>query len=208
MKFRLYRKWVWLSAACALALPAISGAQALASLYSFSARNSTSPFGNADGAEPETGLIQAKDGNLYGTTSAGGTSGSGTVFKITPKGMLTSLYSFSGGADGAVPYAGLIQAKDGNLYGTTSAGATGGSGTVFKITPGGMLTTLYRFSTIDSNSDNRDGANPTAGLTQAANGNLYGATDQGGTSNSGTIFCLSGVSNVPILTGLSPSSAN
>jgi uncharacterized repeat protein (TIGR03803 family) len=130
--------------------------------------------GCAEGAFPLAALVQATDGNLYGTTSEGGASGYGMVFKITPSGTLTTLYSFcsqSGCTDGASPYAALVQATDGNLYGTTYEGGDIGYGTVFKITPSGALTTLYSFC---SQSPCMDGGNPEGTLVQATDGNLYG----------------------------------
>jgi uncharacterized repeat protein (TIGR03803 family) len=156
-------------------------------------------FDRTDGADPMAGLVQATNGNLYGTTESGGTSGLGTVFKITPSGTLTTLHSFDG-TDGSAPYAGLIQATDGNLYGTTSGGGANGSceflgstvgcGTVFKISPGGTLMTLYSFC---SKSGCTDGATPLAGLVQATNGDLYGTTYYGGADDScsyeGAIGC-------------------
>ena len=95
----------------------------LTTLHSFSATSGAPPSTNTDGANPPAALIQAKDGNLYGTTGTGGGHGSGTVFKITVSGVLTTLYSFSDdstfyNADGAHPSADLIQGTDGNLYGT------------------------------------------------------------------------------------------
>jgi uncharacterized protein (TIGR03437 family) len=128
------------------------------------------------------GLVQATDGNFYGTTS-GGANGYGTVFKITPGGALTTLYSFQDGADGADPEAGLIQAADGNFYGTTTGEDSASYGTVFKITPDGMLTTLNSF-------DGTDGDEPSAGLVQASDGNLYGTTYSGGAKGAGTVFKL------------------
>jgi uncharacterized protein (TIGR03437 family) len=146
-----------------------------------------------DGSQPN-GLIQASDGNLYGTTQAGGANNDqGTVFKITPGGTLTTLYSFcpqSSCADGQNPLAGLIQGSDGNLYGTTSASgaSTHFGGTVFKITPGGSLTTLYNFCSLASCAD---GSQPEAGLTQGSDGDFYGTTAHGGANsenNDGTVF--------------------
>ena len=99
-----------------------------------------------DGANPVAGLVQGSDGYFYGTTSDGGTNDSGTVFKISTNGALTSLYSFTGGNDGASPHAALVQGSDGYFYGTTSAGGTNDSGTVFKISTNGALTTLYSFT--------------------------------------------------------------
>ncbi len=172
-----------LCATTAIALPA----QTLTTLYSF-----CSLSGCPDGADPYAGLVQATNGDLYGTTVSGGTSGTntnGTVFKITPGGTLTTLYSFCSSTnctDGADPYAGLVQAANGDFYGTTySGGANGNYGTVFKITPGGTLTTLYSFC---SQTNCTDGAGPQAGLVQAADGDLYGTTVSGGTNTNGTVF--------------------
>jgi uncharacterized repeat protein (TIGR03803 family) len=144
-------------------------------------------FGGTDGATPvDTPLVQGADGNLYGTTLGGGVNGAGTVFKMTAAGTVTTLYSFcslTSCSDGAGPYGGITLSSDGNFYGTTSQGgaANGISGTVFKITPSGTLTTLHSF-------DGTDGAFPNAPLIQAANGSLYGLTGNGGASNSGTFF--------------------
>jgi uncharacterized repeat protein (TIGR03803 family) len=115
----------------------ISCVQAETVLYSFS--------GGTDGADPNGGLIQAKDGNLYGLTSSGDANGHGTVFTITPAGGETVLYSFTGGTDGAFPVASLIQAKDGALYGMTNGGGTNGYSTVFKVTLAGIETVLHSF---------------------------------------------------------------
>ena len=148
-----------------------------------------------DGAKPGIGLVQATDGNFYGTTFYGGTSsacpgGCGTVFKITPAGTLTTLHSFDI-TDGAFPFVGPVQATDGNFYGTTTQGGTKGSGhcdslyygcgTVFKITPSGTLTTLHSF-------DGTDGYYIFAGLVQATDGNFYGTTEYGGAYGPGTVF--------------------
>src|SRR5208282_794266 len=136
-------------------------------------------------------LIQATDGNFYGTTAYGGAYGvgsgdtCGTVFKITPSGVLTTLHSFDC-TDGEAPIAGLIQATDGNFYGTTSEQNNGTSGTVFKITPSGTLTTLYSFC---SQSGCTDGEGPYAGLVQGTDGNFYGTTLFGGVNDS----CIDGI---------------
>src|ERR1019366_5606581 len=139
-------------------------------------------FDDTDGAGPG-GLIQASDGNFYGTTWVGGANGYGTVFKITPAGALTTLHSFDV-TDGSYPF-GLIQATDGNFYGTTDHGGDYsncnlGCGTVFKITPAGTPTTLYSF-------DSTDGASP-GWMIQATDGNLYGITSEGGANGYGTVF--------------------
>lgn len=151
----------------------------------------------SDGAGPTSALIQASNGNFYGTTQAGGSHSDGTVFQITPAGKLTTLYSFcakSDCTDGANPSAGLIQATDGNLYGTTFSGGSnetscnGGCGTIFRITTAGKLTTLYNFC---SKSECVDGSQPQEGLVQHTNGALYGMTYYGGTDGLGTVYSLS-----------------
>ncbi len=176
----------WGDRACALLL--LCAATAIAS----PAQTFTSllSFDDTDGAYPEAGLVQATDGNLYGTTYEGGANNYGTVFKITPSGTLTTLYSFCSpvgcpDGDGANPLAGLLQATNGNLYGTTSGGGTNSEGTVFEITPAGELTTLYSFC---SQVGCTDGGNPYAGLLQATNGDLYGTTYGGGAGIRGTVF--------------------
>jgi uncharacterized repeat protein (TIGR03803 family) len=144
-------------------------------LYSF--------MGGIDGSQPQAGLIQATDGNFYGTTIGGGTSGQGTVFKITPNGFEAVLYSFTGAADGGVPQAALIQGVDGNFYGTTAGGGAGGQGTVFKITSAGIETVLHSFA-----GGATDGSHPYAALTQGGDGSFYGTTRDGGASSQGTVF--------------------
>jgi uncharacterized repeat protein (TIGR03803 family) len=157
-------------------------------------------FHSTDGGGPTGALIQATNGNFYGTTVGGGANanrGGGTVFEITPAGKFTLLYSFCSKVDctdGSTPYAGLIQATDGNLYGTTFAGGAntdscnGGCGTIFKITTSGHLTTLYSFC---AKSACTDGSAPQGGLVQHTNGILYGTTYYGGTDGLGTVFSLS-----------------
>ena len=146
-------------------------------------------FDLTDGSMPLAGLIQGTDGSLYGTTQLGGANLYGTVFKITPTGTLTTLYSFcsqSGCTDGDYPYASLVQGTDGNFYGTTANGGANGGGTVFKITPTGTLTTLYSFCPVTGCAD---GYAPLAGLVQGTDGNFYGTASSGGTNGySGTIF--------------------
>ncbi len=156
----------------------------LTGLYSFCAQS-----GCTDGKSPTAGLVQATDGNFYGTTFFGGVGGHGTVFKITSSGALTTLYRFcpQGGIckDGFNPNAGLIQASNGDLYGTTVHGGDNGNyGTIFKITLGGTLTTLYSFCFSSMCSD---GQYPN-GLVQASNGDFYGTTSTADPLDSGSIF--------------------
>ena len=143
----------------------------------------------ADGAEPTGGLVQATNGDLYGTTYVGWFN-FGTVFKITPSGTLTTLHSFCSQkfcTDGEGPWAGLAEAANGDFYGTTLYGGAygGSSGTVFKITPTGALTTLYSFCEF---AGCQDGDELFAGLLQPVAGDLYGTTQGGGDYSSGTIF--------------------
>jgi uncharacterized repeat protein (TIGR03803 family) len=141
-------------------------------------------FTGGDGFLPKGGLMQATDGNFYGTTNVGGVSGAnGTVFKMDSSGTLTTLHSFTGNDGVYLNYCRLIDGGDGNFYGTTQAGGLGGSGfgTVFVITPSGVLTTLHSFA-------KADGSSPAAGLTKASDGNFYGLTTFGGVMDDGTIF--------------------
>jgi uncharacterized repeat protein (TIGR03803 family) len=157
-------------------------------LYSF--------MGNGDGADPTTGLIEGKDGSLYGTTGAGGSANGfgGTFFKITTAGALSVLHSFENGSvtDGSGP-SGVIQGTDGNFYGVTTYGGATGNGTVFKITPTGTETILYSFV-----NGLGDGFNPSGNLIQATDGNLYGTASGGGANGNGAIFkiTLSGQENI------------
>jgi uncharacterized repeat protein (TIGR03803 family) len=201
----------------------------------FTSRHS---FTNYDGSDPRGGLAQGSDGNLYGTTAAGGffgPGGLGTVFRMTPSGVITTIHSFDIGGGGIGPEGDLIEGRDGDFYGTTAGGGApvggvfrittngvfkqlvgvnqpgagviqgsdgnfygtaqfggsstnciGGCGVVFKITPNGVLTTLHSF-------DGSDGSWPLAGLVQGSDGNLYGTTSGGVTSQNcsngcGTVF--------------------
>jgi uncharacterized repeat protein (TIGR03803 family) len=160
----------------------ITSSGALTTLYSFCSKT-----GCTDGQGPNAGLVQGTDGDLYGTAYGGGDNGDGTIFKITTAGKWTLLYTFcpeTGCADGQVPNAGLIQATDGNFYGTTLSGGTLGAGTIFKITSTGTLTTLHSFT-------GTDGEEPYAGLIQGTNGEFYGTTSGGGAHGYGVVFRLS-----------------
>ena len=144
--------------------------------------------GSLDGAYPYAGLLQGKDGNFYGTASYGGAYGAGAVFRITPAGAESVIYSFGAGGnlDAAVPYGGLVQDSNGNFYGTTSSGGSYNAGAVFRITSSGVEKVLYSFSGALSGST--DGAYPNAGLISASDGNYYGTTSLGGRYGSGTVF--------------------
>jgi uncharacterized repeat protein (TIGR03803 family) len=140
--------------------------------------------GGADGADPWGGLLRDAQGNLYGTTLYGGVYNDGTVFKVTPSGTESVLYTFRS-TDGAYPVGALIQDAAGNLYGTTNAGGAHGYGTVFKLTLSGALSVLYSFT------GGMDGNAPYSSLVRDAQGNLYGTTYYGGAANHGTVFEVS-----------------
>jgi uncharacterized repeat protein (TIGR03803 family) len=149
-------------------------------LYSFKG-------GTTDGANPVASrLIRDSSGNFYGTTSGGGTSGKGVVFKLALTGKETVLHNFKGGTtDGAVPTAGLIRDSAGNLYGTTLYGGASHKGVVFKLALTGKETVLHSFKGAPT-----DGENPAARLIRDSSGNFYGTTQAGGASNDGVVFKL------------------
>lgn len=152
----------------------------------------------AAGGQPAVALMQASDGNFYGTAQAGGnpgcTVGCGTIFKITPAGVATGMHAFAATpTDGARPESALIQGKDGALYGTTAEGGAFGQGTVYRVALDGTYTTLYSFG-----AKPNDGAAPVAALVQGSDGDFYGTTSSGGANhcvqipqaggNCGTVF--------------------
>lgn len=145
-------------------------------------------FNISDGFGPQGALIQASDGNLYGVTHTGGTGGSypvGTVFRIDTFGVLTSLHTFLG-PDGGRPDAGLVQASDGYLYGTTSDDGQFGNGTVYRIALDGTFQVMYQFG-----ANANDGRWPHAALIQVHDGRLCGTTYGGGRWGGGVIYCMS-----------------
>ncbi len=148
-------------------------------------------FTGPNGAQPDAELIQATGGNFYGTTSRGGSSpdafNSGTVFRLTPAGQLTTLANFNG-TNGNSPKGALLQARDGNFYGTTYGGGRYNAGTVFKLTPAGVLTTLFDFNGVNNPPNPNNGSNPSAALIQGPNGDFYGTTVLGGSGGRGTVF--------------------
>jgi uncharacterized repeat protein (TIGR03803 family) len=165
-------------------------------VYSLTAAGSESIVASFAGGTASRGpvgaLLQASDGNFYGTTYYGGMNNNGTVFKLAPDGTITTLWSFGSSSDGQYPDAGLVQASDGNFYGTTASGGTTGYGTVFRMTPGGVETVLWNFGT------GMDGYAPKCTFVIGSDGNLYGTTSLGGTNGNGTIIkvTLAGVETV------------
>jgi uncharacterized repeat protein (TIGR03803 family) len=141
-------------------------------------------FNGANGIKPEAGVLMDRSGNLYGTASAGGANGHGTVFELAQgSGTIAALASFNA-SNGSAPLAGLIADSSGDLYGTTELGGANGDGTVFELNPAsGDFTSMLAFS-------GANGENPEAGLIIDASGNLYGTTELGGASKYGTVFAL------------------
>lgn len=162
----------------------ITAAGKLLTIYGFCSQASC-----ADGDAPGASLLHARDGNIYGATCEGGAFNNGTIYKISPSGVFASLHSFNGVGDGSCPYGPLMQAANGQIYGTTSGGGSSQYGTVFAIGATGSVKTLYTFAGPPS-----DGAYPHGGLVQAVDGSLYGTTLLGGScpaapqAGCGTIF--------------------
>jgi uncharacterized repeat protein (TIGR03803 family) len=166
---------------CALGLAALAIPQAQAQtfnvIYNFTGGN--------DGGIPLAGLVIDTAGNLYGTTSTGGSSGGGTVFKVSASGQETVLYNFTGGSDGGNPQASLLRTSAGKIYGTTSAGGAHGYGAVFEVGEnGGHEKVVYSFT------GGADGANPESSLIIDSAGKLYGTTFAGGAYGGGTVFAV------------------
>ena len=180
-------------------------AQTKSLLYSFNNQS-------GDGDSPLAGLIMDPQGDLYGTTMFGGSYGDGTVFRVTPDGAETVLYSFTdSGVDGSNPTGGLVIDKGGNLYGTTASGGANGGGTAFKLTSDGAEAVLHSFC---SQPNCADGYYPTAGLMMDSKRTLYGTTIYGGADGAGAVFELTSVGvetvlfsfclNMNCVTGASP----
>ena len=179
-----------MAVAVAVLAPSIAGAQVpFDVLHTFDDRRFDDP--------PSASIMAAANGDLYVTAAGGGSSGGtvfdqGMIFKTTPAGHVTMLHAFTGGADGATPFGALLQAADGNFYGTTSRGGANGLGTAFRMTPDGAITTLHAFG-------GPDGARPLAGVIQATDGNFYGTTLLGGSYGHGTVFTMTPDGTVTIL---------
>ena len=167
-------------------LTRLARAQSYTLLYSFKSTG-------GDGTQPQAGLILDPPGNLYGTTSQGGSSGAGTVFMLDNTGKETVLYSFSG-SDGFYPNASLLRDTAGNLYSTTYGGGSSGNGVVFRLNTDGTETVLHSFAGYP-----KDGANPWAALIQDSAGNLYSTTELGGAHQLGTVFKLTKTGKETIL---------
>ena len=160
--------------------------------------NFCSKAGCADGASPGA-LVRGRDGNFYGTTLAGGKNHAGTVFRMTPAGAVTILYSFCGAArcpDGEQPNPLLVEGRNGDFYGTTGQQGANGSGTIFEVSPAGVEHTLYSFC---AKSNCTDGATPMDGLVLAKDGSLYGTTSAGGAFYYGTVFHLTPAGNYSVV---------
>ena len=179
--------------------PSMARAQGTATLTTLA--ESTPASGELFGSS----LVQGSDGNFYGTAADGGvnTDSHGTVFQITPAGVVTNLHNFAG-PDGLFPAAGLVQGTDGNFYGTTGQGGTTfidsnspGDGTVFRITSAGALTTLHSFTGYPG-----DGQSPEGTLVQGSDGNFYGTTKGGGSRDGGTVFQMTPAGVVTVLYSL------
>jgi uncharacterized repeat protein (TIGR03803 family) len=181
---------------------------------SFTQINTDSPATNATGGEPASALRLGPDGNFYSTTVYGGSNGVGTVFRVTTNGTLTSLFSFGPSTNlvatnlnGSRPIIGLTLGADGNFYGATAYGGSGGEGTVFKVTTNGTFTPLAYFDPLVTNADqvtNATGATPTGKLTEGTDGIFYGTTIVGGNGGYGTIFKVTTNGNLTPLFSFAP----
>lgn len=156
-------------------------------LYNFS--------GGADGAQPFSAPVRDKAGNLYGTTTMGGSANAGVVFKLDPGGTETVLHNFTGGTDGTTPTGGLLEDKAGNFYGTASQGGTSNAGVLFKIGAKGKYSILRTFTGAAN-----DGKYPTyTSLLMDSVGALYGVTEEGGAANGGILYKLGKTGKLTIL---------
>ena len=166
----------WL--ACALAAMPLAPSRAQTTYTETVLHNFPSP---PKGADPYAGVIRDSAGSFYGTTGKGGAANAGLVYKVNASGHQTVLYTFTGGADGSDPYAGVIADPEGNLYGTTQSGGAANAGVVYKVDTAGHETVLYSFIY-------PDGFAPYAGVIRDSAGNLYGTTPYGGSTGAGVVY--------------------
>ncbi|MEY4761144.1 MAG: hypothetical protein RLZZ200_1000 [Pseudomonadota bacterium] len=161
----------------------------LIGVYSFAstaAVNDLAGTASTNGISGRGELLLASDGYFYAVQSGGGANGAGAVMRVSADGAAVVVHAFKGDSTEAIlPYAGLIQASDGRLYGTSYAGGTKSLGTIYRLGLDGTYTTLYSFL-----KDSNGGYRPYGGLVQGPDGALYGTTLQGGTNNTGTLFRL------------------
>ena len=171
---------------------AVTPGGTLTFLHDFTGNQVANEPTTGDGADAVAGLALGPDGRLYGTTEYGGATGFGTVFALSLDGTVTVLHSFGGpGGVDTQPSTALTLGSDGRFYGTTSVSTDGSStGSVFAVTLDGTLTTLYRFSVLDSQDVNADGAVPYSVLVEGGDGRFYGTTGRGGADGVGTVFAL------------------
>ena len=165
-------------------------------VFQVSPKGKAGELATAIGGYPVSGVLLGTDGNFYGCSQGGGTNQIGLVFQVTPGGVVTDIYNFTGYADGDTPQGALIQGSDGRLYGTTYYSRKingGGPGSVaFAVTTGGAFTTLHQFT-------QAEGYDISAGLVQGFDGNFYGTASQGGSSGNGTIFRMTPEGAVTVL---------
>ena len=177
-------------------------------IHTFSATQGATPSDpqtNTDGAVPD-GLTLGIDSLIYGVTQSGGTNGTGTIFRITTGGVLTTLHTFSAkgvdgrNVDGAGPSGKLLQMPDGSFYGVTRFGGVAGTGTVYRIGADQSFSIVYSFAAVaDVTGFNSSGANPRVGLTLGRDGNLYGVTELGGSNAGGVAFRLTTAGQITVL---------
>lgn len=190
-----------------------SGFTVLHKFENFASVNSAGAPVNADGANPESELVEGNDGRLYGVTRAGGPNGTGVVFRMSRDGTEFSVLhafgpitsdstvSVARNDDGMSPVGPLVAGADDYFYGTASAGGAQGNGTLFRVRFDGTgFETLFVFPELVANSaglpTNVDGATPVAGLTDGGDGRLYGVTNLGGAQGNGTVYSFDPVGRV------------
>lgn len=166
----------------------LGGSNGLGSIYRITAAGDFSTLysftGGGNGLRPKAALTLGSDGSFYGTTSEGGNgTGSGTIFRVTPGGAYSQLHSFDLATTGNQPLGKLLQASDGNFYGTTTSFGANNAGTLYRLTPTGVITVLHAFR-----GDTSEGGGPAAGVIQGADGALYGTTAGGGSTAGGTVY--------------------